>query len=162
MNKPKSLRSEVINPNKVFAQLSESKTTELDEVRKQLKLLEAMLNQIAKKIDGRIEKVEDRLDGVEDQLEDRISPPVTKITPALEETLVAIEELTDAHSPAQWVTIPEISERTKRSVPTEESYAKFLHDNGILVRRALYTRSRQGRRVRRYGYKPKPKCAPKH
>lgn len=103
-------------------------------------------------IKNQLKEVDRRLNGLEEQLGNKISPPGKKVSPAIEETMIAIEKLTGLDS---WASVREISKETKRSLPTEATYMKYLYENGIAVRRPSYSHSTDGRRVRTLVYRLK-------
>ena len=113
----------------------------LDTIEKQFKRVRGELKQIRRKVDA-----------LEVHLEGEVAPYGRKVTPAVEETMIAIKKLA---GPGKWVSLRQLSEETKRSLPTEATYVKYLYDNKILQRRSSYSFSRTGRRVRIFVYRPK-------
>jgi stress response protein YsnF len=103
-------------------------------------------------IKNQLKEVSTRLNALEEHLGNRISPPGKRVSPAIEETMVAIERLTGLDS---WASLREISKETKRSLPTEATYLKYLYENGIAVRKPSYSNSTSGRRVRTLVYRLK-------
>jgi predicted transcriptional regulator len=133
--------------------LSKAKS-ELAEIKQMLKAIQAGQSQIqsgVRKLEDRLQKVEARQDRLEYHLENTVSGN-KKISPAMEETLSALHELAEL---GHWVSVPELSTRTKRSVPTEEAKLKRLYELGIIHRQADYFHSQTGRRLRKFVYKPK-------
>ena len=103
-------------------------------------------------IKNQLKEVNKRLDAFEEQLGNKISPPGKKVSPAIEETMIAIEKLTGLDS---WTSVREISKETKRSLPTEATYMKYLYENEIAIRRPSYSHSTNGRRFRSLVYRLK-------
>jgi hypothetical protein len=124
---------------------SKSKPDEIAELRQEMKKGFRLIN-------NRFKVVNTKLNALEEQLGNKISPPGKKVRPAIEETMSAIEKLTGLDS---WASVREISKETKRSLPTEATYIKYLYENGIVVRRPSYSLSTSGRRVRSLVYRLK-------
>jgi hypothetical protein len=120
--------------------MAKSNTSATDEILK-----------ILKSIQEKQTKMEHRLDALEEHMENVLLPTRRRISPALQDTLIAVQKLA---GPDRWVSIPQISEETKRSIQTEEGYARKLDQLGIIRRQAFIT-SRKDKKRREYQYRPK-------
>jgi len=132
---------------KVGVKMSESKSKpdEMTELRQEME-------KGFRLIKNQLKEVNRRLNALEEHLGNKISPPGKKVSPAIEETMIAIEKLTGLDN---WASVREISKETRRSLPTEATYIKYLYENGIVVRRPSYSHSKSGRRVRTLVYRLK-------
>lgn len=96
-------------------------------------------------------EIEGRLDALEEHLGNTLLPSKGSVSPAIQDTLITLQKLA---GPDRWVSIRQISEETKRSIQTEESYARRLNQLGIIKRQAFVSTRGDAKR-REYRYRPK-------
>jgi hypothetical protein len=106
---------------------------------------------ILKSLQEKQTKVEKRLDALEEHLESFLMPAKGSISPAIQDTLITLQRLA---GPDRWISVRQISDETKRSIQTEENYARKLHQLGIVKRQAVIS-SRGVTKRREYRYRPK-------
>jgi hypothetical protein len=131
--------------------MTELTNSSTDEMLKILKLLQTKVDQVERKLEERQSQMEQRLDALEEHLGDSLLLTRKRVSPARQDTLTVIQKLA---GPDSYVSIRQISEKTKRSIQTEESYARDLHQMGI-IRRQPFVSLRGNKKRREYRYRPK-------
>jgi len=74
------------------------------------------------------------------------------LTPAVQQTYDIVVELTE--NPGHWVSLDDVVAQSPRSRSTESAYLKTLFRKGYVRRKAKLAGTAEGRRVRKFVYRP--------